>query len=185
MKIDDLSSAFLFSDKQIEWLQSLPQKIVEHHIQVVKHRGHFYHLNPYLVFDVNEIVLCPLCAKDPMTKNQESIATGSNYGQLAHLKPLNGTTRNACVPVRLYNINLQIQENHSTNHSITFPIDGPVENLKVLPCVDINHHPQVTFLGPQDAWHKVAHKYKHLFQMDTKIAYDWLTLWVNTNHPSF
>ncbi len=84
-----------------------------------------------------------------------------------------------------YNINLQICENHSTNHSITFPMDGPVECLKVLPCVDINHRPHVTFLGPQDAWRETAHKYKHLFEMDTKLAYYWLTFWVNANHPSF
>ena len=64
-------------------------------------------------------------------------------------------------------------------------MDGPVECLKVLPCVDINHCPHVTFLGPRDAWRKVAHKYKHLFEMETKIAYDWLTFWVNANHPSF
>jgi hypothetical protein len=101
------------------------------------------------------------------------------------LKPLNGTTRNARVPVWLYNINLQIRDNHSTNHSIAFPMDGPVECLKVLPCVDINHPLHVTFLGPRDALHKIAHKYKHSFEMDTKLAYDWLTFWVNANHPSF
>jgi hypothetical protein len=55
----------------------------------------------------------------------------------------------------------------------------------VLPCVDINHRPHVTFLGPRYAWRKVAHKYKYLFEMDTKIAYDWLTFWVIANHPSF
>ena len=64
-------------------------------------------------------------------------------------------------------------------------MDGPVECLKVLPCVDINHRPHVTFLGPKDAWRKTAHKYKHLFEMDTKLAYDWLTFWVNANHPNF
>ena len=77
-----------------------------------------------------------------MTKNQESIAASNDY------ESLNGTTRNTCVPVRLYNINIQIRENHSTNHSIAFPMDGPVECLKVVPCVDINHLPHVTFLGP-------------------------------------
>jgi hypothetical protein len=64
-------------------------------------------------------------------------------------------------------------------------MDGPVECLKVLPCVDINHCPHVTFLGPRDAWCNIAHKYKHLFEMDTDLAYDWLTFWVNANHPSF
>jgi hypothetical protein len=55
-----------------------------------------------------------------MTKDQKRIAAGNDYGQLGSLKPLNGTTGNACVPVQLYNIDLQIQANHSTNHSIAF-----------------------------------------------------------------
>jgi len=45
-------------------------------------------------------------------------------------------------------------------------MDGPVECLKVLPCVDIKHCPHVIFLGPQDARHKVAHNYKHLFEIE-------------------
>jgi hypothetical protein len=40
----------------------------------------FYHLNPDLVFDVNQIVLCRVCAENPMTKDQESIAAGNDYG---------------------------------------------------------------------------------------------------------
>ena len=85
MKIDDLPSAFLLTEKQVKLLNSLPQKIVQDHVQVLKHGGHVYHLNPDLVFDVNEIVFCPVCAKDLMTQNQESIAARNYYGQLAHL----------------------------------------------------------------------------------------------------
>jgi hypothetical protein len=99
-------------------------------MQVVNHNGTFYHLNPDLVFNVNQIVLCCVCVENPMTKDQESIAAGNDYGRLGSLKALNGTTQNACVPVRLYNIDLQIQANHSTNHSIAFPMNGPVECLK-------------------------------------------------------
>ncbi len=106
------------------------------------------------MIDVNQIVLCRVCAENPMTKDQESIAAGNNYGQLGSLKPLNGTTWNACVPVQLYNIDLQIQANHSTKHSIEFPMNGPVECLKKLPCLDEKYHPQVTFLGPRDEWMK-------------------------------
>jgi hypothetical protein len=135
---------------QIQRLTTLLHDIVKNHIQVVQHNGHFYHLNPELVVDMNKIVLCPVCAKDPMTKDQESIAAGNDYGQLGNLKSLNGTTGNVCTPVRLYNINLQIQANHSTSHSIAFPITGPMECSKVLPYVDANHQPQVTFLGPRD-----------------------------------
>jgi hypothetical protein len=32
---------------------------------------------------------------------------------------------------------------------------------------------------------KKAGKYKHLYEMDTEIDYDWLQVWVDANHPSF
>ena len=54
-----------------------------------------------------------------------------------------------------------------------------------LPCLDEKYHPQVTFLGPWDEWMKKAGKYKHLYEMDTNIAYDWLRVWVDGKHPSF
>ncbi len=80
MKIDDLPSEFLLTELQIERLTTLPQYIVKNHIQVVNHSGTFYHLNPDLVFDVNQIVLCCVYAKNPLTKDQESIAAGNNNG---------------------------------------------------------------------------------------------------------
>jgi hypothetical protein len=99
MKIEDLPSEFLLTELQKECLTPLPQYIVQNHIQVVNHSQTFYHLNPDLVFNVNQIVLCHVCAENPMTKDQKSIAAGNDYGRLGSLKPLNGTTRNACVPV--------------------------------------------------------------------------------------
>jgi hypothetical protein len=185
MKIDELPSESLLTESQKECLTALPQYIVQNHIQVVNHNGTFYHLNPDLVFNVHQIVLCCVWAENPMTKDQESIAAGNDYGQLGSLKPLNGTTQNACVPVQLYNIGLQIRANHSTNHSIAFPMNGPVECLKKSPCLDEKYCPQVTFLGPRDEWMKKAGKYKYLYKMDTDIAYDWLWVWVDANHPSF
>jgi hypothetical protein len=79
MIIDDLPSEFLLTKLQIERLTALPQYIVKNHIQVVHHNGTFYHLNPYLLFNVNQIVLCRVCAEIPMAKKQESIAAGNNY----------------------------------------------------------------------------------------------------------
>ncbi len=99
MKINKLPSEFLLTELQKERLAALPQYIVQNHIQVVNHNGTFYHLNPDLVFNVNQIVLCRVCAENPITKDQESIAAGNDYGRLGSLKPLNGTTQNACVPV--------------------------------------------------------------------------------------
>ncbi len=80
MKIDDLPSEFLLTKSQKERLAALPQYIVQNHIQMVNYNGTYYHLNPDLVFDVNQIVLCCVCAENPMTKDQESIAAGNNYG---------------------------------------------------------------------------------------------------------
>ncbi len=57
-------------------------------------------------------------------------------------------------------------------------MDGPA-------CVDINHRPHVAFLGPRDACGvKSLTNTNNFFEMDTKLAYDWLTFWVNANHPS-
>ncbi len=64
-------------------------------------------------------------------------------------------------------------------------MDGPVECLKKLPCLDEKYRQQVTFLGPRDEWIKKAGIYKHLYEMDTNIAYDWLRVWVDAKHPSF
>jgi hypothetical protein len=55
----------------------------------------------------------------------------------------------------------------------------------ITPCLDEKYHPLVTFLGRRDEWMKKAGKYKHLYEMDTEIAYDWLWVWVDANHPSF
>ena len=93
-----MPSEFLLTELQRERLATLPQYIVQNHIQVVNHNETYYHLNPDLVFNVNQIVLCRVCAKNPMTKDQESIAAGNDYGRLGSLNPLNGTTR-ACVPI--------------------------------------------------------------------------------------
>jgi hypothetical protein len=82
MKINDLPSEFLITESQKECLTALPQYIIQNHIQVVNHNGTFYHLNPDLVFDVNQIVLCRVCAENLMTKDQESISAGNDYGRL-------------------------------------------------------------------------------------------------------
>jgi hypothetical protein len=57
MKIDDLASGFLLTYSQKERLATLPQYIVQNHIQMVNHNGTYYHLNQDLVFNVNQIVL--------------------------------------------------------------------------------------------------------------------------------
>ncbi len=57
LNINALPLTFLLTNMQIQRLTTLPHEIVENHVQAVQHNGHFYHLNPELVFDVNKIVL--------------------------------------------------------------------------------------------------------------------------------
>jgi hypothetical protein len=64
-------------------------------------------------------------------------------------------------------------------------MNGPIECSKVLPCMTLDHQPQVTFLGPKDEWRKVAGRYKYLYEMDAKNAYNWLLVWVDAKHSSF
>jgi hypothetical protein len=64
-------------------------------------------------------------------------------------------------------------------------MNGPVECLKKLPCLDEKYHPRITFLGKRDEWMKKAVKFKYLYEMDTEIAFVWLQVWVDANHPSF
>jgi hypothetical protein len=81
MKMDDFTSEFLLTELQIGCLTTLPHDIVENYIQVLNHNETFYLLNSDLVFDVNQIVLCCVCAENQMTKDQASIAAGNDYGQ--------------------------------------------------------------------------------------------------------
>jgi hypothetical protein len=53
-----------------------------------------------------------------------------------------------------------------------------------LPYLDEKYCPQVIFLGKRDKWMKKAGKYKYLYRKETDIAYDWLWVWVDANHPS-
>jgi hypothetical protein len=64
-------------------------------------------------------------------------------------------------------------------------MNGCMECLKKIPCLYEKYCPQVTFLGLWDEWMKKAGKYKYLSKMDTEIAYTWLWVWVDANHPSF
>ncbi len=54
MIIFELPSEFLLTESQIVRLTTLPGYIVQNHIQMVNYNVTFHHLNPDLVFDVNQ-----------------------------------------------------------------------------------------------------------------------------------
>jgi hypothetical protein len=131
--ISTLPPQFLLNDRDLEELSQIPAEVIDEHVQVLKHAGRYYYLNPDLVPDFSNVVLCKTCTKNP-TGHKYSLANGHDYGcGLQSLPKLTPTMLNAILPARAFNINILIHPNHSTAHSIVFPSDGPVEVAKVLP----------------------------------------------------
>ncbi len=49
-------------------------------------------------------------------------------------------------------------------------MNGPVECLKKLLCMDAKYCPQRTFLGLRDEWMEKTEKHKYLYKTDAEIA---------------
>ena len=130
------------------------------------------------------VTLCKICAKDP-SLHKFSLANGHDYGRKKHFPNLTGTTLSVVLPVRNYNIDVMIKDNHSTGHSICFPSDGPTEAVKVLPCTDMSRLPLVTFLGPSEKWRKQHKQWKQVYEIDVDKAYKALRIWKCLNNPAF
>ena len=183
--ISTLPPQFLLNDHDLEELSQIPAEVIDEHVQVLKHAGRYYYLNPDLVPDFSNVVLCKTCTKNP-TGHKYSLANGHDYGcGLQSLPKLTPTMLNAILPARAFNINILIRPNHSTAHSIVFPSDGPVEVAKVLPHATPDQRPQVTFLGSRDAWRKAKGRYRSLYELDVSGTYSWLRTWVALGHPQF
>ncbi|CAN0421335.1 unnamed protein product [Lampetra planeri] len=95
--------------------------------------------------------------------DQPQVQSGHDYGRHDVLPKLNGTTLNAVLPARAFNIEILVRSNHSTAHAIVFPSDVPVEVAKQLPIISDKHLPQLTFLGPRDAWCKAHNRFRALY----------------------
>jgi hypothetical protein len=184
LPISCLPSGFELSQEEVASCLLIRKDVFQNHVSVLEHKGVYFHLNPSLVIDVDKIVLCSICCKNPLS-NQFSLANGHDYGRMGELPALSTTTRHAISPVQCHNIDLLLKENHSVGHCIAYPQDGSIEWNKVLPVEDLSMRPRVTFLGPREAWRKVQHKYKHLFEIDTDAAYGYLDVWVALKNPSF
>ena len=182
--ISELHESFKLLPSQLQKLTSIPAEMIHSHISVYDYEGVYYHLNPDLIRDVNSIVLCAICSKNPL-QYKYSLANGYDYGRRSSLPILNGTTRSAIVPCRIYNIDLNFKANHSTGHSIAFPSDGPSQTSKILPWCDAKVQPQITFLGPKEQWRKEKLTYRYLYELNVKNAYEWLDVWIKLGNPMF
>jgi hypothetical protein len=85
--------------------------------------------------------------------------------------------------VRAFNIDILVRPNHSAAHAISFPSDGPVEVANVLPTVESDHRPQITFLGPREDWRKAQKKYRSLYSTDAVAPYQYLAACKGLRHP--
>ena len=181
---ENLVEPFSLTDEQVDKLRSIDEEIIREHISVTQHDGKYYHINPDLVQNMQKIVLCTRCNINPLD-HPYSLASGHDYGRRGKLKKLNDNSWNAILPVRPYNIDILLRENHSTGHCIFFPSDGPVEISKVLPHLPENELPQATFLGPLGKWVKKKQSYRFLYEMQIEEQYKWLDVWKKIGHPSY
>jgi hypothetical protein len=177
--------AFELTDEQLMALDSIPDEVVEDFVSVYNWNNNFYHLNPSLISgDGSVIVLCRTCADDPL-QHKYSLANGHDYGRLEKFPDLSGMTLATVVPVRNYNIDILLRENHATGHSICFPSSGPVEAAKELPCHDIARLPLVTFLGPKDKWRIDQKKWQSVYNINIENAYKALKIWKQLGNEAF
>jgi hypothetical protein len=158
--------------------------IVRDFVSVLFNDNKHYHLNPDLIPDLNEIVLCSTCAKNPLD-HPFSLASGHDYGRLSKFPNISGVTLRSILPVQIYNIDILVKANHAKGHCICFPSNGPVESAKELPCIDLERIPRLTFLGPQDRWRKEEGRWSHLCEFDYEDAHEALRILVALKNPAF
>ena len=122
--------------------------IIKNHLQIyISKSGTWLYLNPDLIVSEEKIRLCTSCAKDPRL-NEFSIANGHDYGRYGKLPLLNEVCKNAISPVRIFGQSLTLNGRFALGHSICFRSDGPdVISSKMLPNIDIDIIPQITFIG--------------------------------------
>jgi hypothetical protein len=177
--LDSLHENFKLTDEQIEALGKRPPELVKKFVSVLDGGdGFHYHLNPDLIVEPNDIVLCTLCNSNPLS-HEYSIASGHDYGRLKYFPLLNALTLAVCSSVRNYNIDVLLKPRHATGHSICFPSSGPVELADELPCSHSSRQPKFTFLGPKELWRKEGRHYKNLFSIDYPAAQRALAILVH------
>ena len=85
--------------------------------------------------------------------------------------------RNVIYPIRIFGQSLTLNGRFSLGYSICFRSDGPhVISSKVLPNVELNTLPQITFIGSKDQWRKEQNKYKNLYSIPVGDVYSWLNV---------
>ena len=173
MSIQNLDIHFLLTPDEIQKNCSIPIEILRKHCQCLEYCGNYYHLNPDLVPDIGQIVLCEKCAKNPKD-SPYSIANGHDYGRTGDLPELNDVAMGCISPARQFGLEIVLSGKHSIGHSICFPSDGPEKCSRILPEVTDQSLPRITFVGPKDHWRIEQKKFQHLYNLPIENMYKWM-----------
>ncbi|ETK74515.1 hypothetical protein L915_18714 [Phytophthora nicotianae] len=182
LSLSQLSQSFRISDEEYESRYGhLSDDIAKSHAQVFYHPdGKKYFLNPELVRDTERIHLCASCAYNPR-KSKFSLANGHDYGRYGSLPDLSPIAKNCIAPARCFGLEFSISGKHCSGHSICFPSSGPQACTKVLPVMDIDRKPRVTFIGPTEEWRARKHLFWGLYELPSESIFSWLNVLKETH----
>jgi len=155
---------------------------IANHFQVLRvSNNDCYYLNPELVPDTNSIVLCPKCFMSPL-QHPYSIARGHDYGIISSLPELSKPSQNSISLMRLFGWTVHINDKTSRGHCISYSSDGPsVCASKILPAIDNNYSPQVTFIGTKEQWRVDRKNYKNVCHISANDVFDRLKVMCDCN----
>ena len=168
--------------KKEELKNKISLEIIKLHCQIyIECNDRWFYLNPDTIKDENEINVCNICSKNP--ENHEfSIYNGHDYGRLELLPELNHVSKQAISPIRIFRQNLNINARTCSGHAISFHSNGPSYITQhILPALENNLLPQVTFIGNKEKWFKTKQNYKNLYSVNKVDLFKWINVLSNIN----
>ncbi|KAG1711916.1 hypothetical protein DVH05_009157 [Phytophthora capsici] len=180
-RLEDLSSVVLTQQERDELDVSMPSHIARTYRQLLFVGEQVYYLIPELVRDREKIPLCKNCSVDAR-KSKFSVACGHDYGRIGSLPVLSDAAVNCITPTRCFGVEISLSGKHCSGHSICFPSDGPNKLSNVLPDLDPQCMPRVTFIGPREEWRVQQQKYRGLYAIPPDDVYKVLSVLAHVNN---
>ena len=109
---------------------------------------------------------------------EDAFANGHDYGNISSLPSLSLVAKNAISPLRLFSNAFHINKKTYSGHFVSFASDGPSTiSSKVLPAIESNSLPQVTFIGNKEQWRIDKKKYS----VSADNIFQWLNVLGDSN----
>ncbi|GMF54303.1 unnamed protein product [Phytophthora fragariaefolia] len=181
-RLEELHPSFKLSDEERSKLfDGLSEVIVQNYRRVYCDGSDIYYLIPELVRDKSCIPLSKKCWGNPR-KSEFSVANGHDYGCIDQLPELGPIALDCISPIRCFGMDISISGKHSSGHTICFPSDGPSKIACVLPRVDPDFMPRVTFIGPEEVWRVQRNKFRALYDIPGDAIYKCLRVLGEANN---